>query len=142
ISGGLGDIGWATALEFAKEGASIALGDIHLESAAEEYLLIMKQHKAVCHYDRVDVTDAKAVRAWVDEIEGVINVPSIIIANAATVTLGGMHDITPEEWDKELAVNLNGSFYLTQYATARLLEQKMAGRVVFVGSWAGATVHQ
>lgn len=142
ISGGLGDIGWATALTMAKEGASIALGDIHEESVAEKYLSILKQKGVVCHYRQVDVARAQSVRSWVDDVEKEIGPPTLIIANAGRVTLADMYSITPEQWEEELAVNLNGAFYLTQYATSRLLEHKLSGRVVFVGSWAGATVHQ
>lgn len=142
ISGGLGDIGWATAMKFAQEGASVALCGTRPEAAAEGFLVQMKQHGVACQYRQVDVADAEAVRAWVDETEKTMGVPRIIIANAARVTLAGIHTITPDQWDKELAVNLNGAFYLAQYATARLLEHGLAGRVVFVGSWAGATVHQ
>ncbi len=142
ISGGLGDIGRATALEFARHGAAIAVCDIHPKAAANEFLAEVKRYNVSCQYSQVDVVDAKAVRAWVDETERMMGTPGIIIANAAMVTLAGIHEITPEQWSKELCVNLNGAFYLTQYATARLLDQSLPGRVVFVGSWAGSTVHQ
>ncbi len=142
ISGGLGDIGRATALEFAKQGAAIALCDTRPEATENEFLAEIKQCNVSCQYSQVDVADAKAVQAWVDETERILSVPGIIIANAAIVTIAGIHEITPEQWSKELCVNLNGAFYLTQYATARLLELGLPGRVVFVGSWAGSSVHQ
>jgi glucose 1-dehydrogenase len=141
ISGGLGDIGRATALEFASQGASIALGDIKPEATAKEFLEELSS-KTTCQYKQVDVTDAKAVQEWIDETEKTMGVPGIIIANAAVVTAAGIQEITPEQWSKELCVNLNGAFYLTQYATSRLTSQGLPGKVVFVGSWAAAAVHQ
>src|SRR5207248_5748400 len=49
--------------------------------------------------------------------------------------------ITPEEWDRELRVNLNGAFYLARECARRLVELGRPGRIVFVGSWAAHAVH-
>lgn len=141
ISGGIGDIGFATAIEFALQGANVALGGISQESEALEFVNQIRNYGVQCTYKQLDVANASEVQAWVNDVENTIGLPSLIIANAAIVTLAGIHEITPEQWSRELRVNLDGAFYLTQSATARLLEKKQAGRVVFVGSWAGSTVH-
>ncbi|RRA98905.1 SDR family NAD(P)-dependent oxidoreductase [Larkinella rosea] len=141
ISGGLGDIGRATALEFARQGAAIALGDISPPAKAAAFLDELEQLGIATHYTQVDVSDAKAVQNWVSEVENSLGVADIIIANAATVTVGGIHEITAEQWTNELNVNLNGAFFLTQSATARLLAHQLPGRVVFIGSWAAHSVH-
>lgn len=142
ISGGIGDIGFATAVEFALQGAHVALGGINPESEATDFVSKIKDYGVQCTYQQVDVSDAKQVQDWITEVEQTIGTPDLIIANAAIVTLAGIHEITPEQWSRELRVNLDGAFYFTQFATARLREKKLAGRVVFVGSWAGATVHK
>ncbi|MCE6991069.1 SDR family NAD(P)-dependent oxidoreductase [Dyadobacter sp. CY323] len=141
LSGGIGDIGRSVATEFARQGASIGIGDILPESDAAAFLEEMKSFGVSCQYNRVDVTDPAAVNDWVLDVESRLGVASLIIANAATVTIGGIHAITPEQWAKELRVNLDGAFYLTQAATARLLHHHHPGRVVFVGSWAAGSVH-
>lgn len=141
ISGGLGDIGRAMALEFAQHGANIALGDRHSMAQARGFMSELGRHNVRCHYQRVDVTVAKAVRAWVRKVEDTLGAPSVIIANAAAVTLAGLYEITARQWSREIAVNLDGAFHLTQIATARLLALGRPGRVVFIGSWAAATVH-
>lgn len=141
ISGGLGDIGLAIAWEFARHGASIAIGDILSPEDARGLMSELERQNVRSHYQQVDVADAKAVRAWVSEVESRLDVPNIIIANAATATLAGIHKVTPEQWSRELRINLDGAFYLTQSATARLLDHGLPGRVVFVGSWAAHAVH-
>ncbi|WP_421827632.1 SDR family NAD(P)-dependent oxidoreductase [Larkinella sp.] len=141
ISGGLGDIGRATALEFARNGAAIAIGDIAPPTKAEAFLAELRQFDIISHYTQVDVTDASAVQNWVLAVENTLGVADLVIANAATVTPAGIHEITPSQWVNELNVNLNGAFYLTQSATARLLAHQLPGRVVFVGSWAAHAVH-
>jgi NAD(P)-dependent dehydrogenase (short-subunit alcohol dehydrogenase family) len=142
ISGGIGDIGYATAQAFAEQGANIALGDVKSYKEAEAFLSSLKKYNVTSTYHQVDVTNAIAVKTWVDEIARLIKTPTIVIANAATVTQARIHEITPEQWSAELRVNLDGAFYLTQYCTACMLTAGLAGRVVFVGSWAADKVHQ
>lgn len=141
ISGGLGDIGRAMAVAFAKQGASIALCGLRPASAATKFLAEVENYKVSCSYASVDVADANAVEQWIQDVEKKQGVPSIIIANAATVTLARLHELAADQWSRELQVNLNGAFYMAQKATARLLHHKLPGRVVFVGSWAGYTPH-
>lgn len=142
ISGGLGDIGFATAKAFAKRGANVALCGMRSETEVEQQLTTLEAYNVKYGYRQVNVADAEAVRQWVDHVERSFGTPSIIIANAARVTLKGIHELTAGEWVNELDVNLNGAFHLSQYATKRLKEQQRPGRVVFVGSWAGTNVHQ
>ena len=141
ISGGMGDIGRALAMEFAKEGAHIALCDIHTPAYAKEFIKELNQFDISADYTQVDVVDAGAVKNWVLKVENDLGVARIIIANAAVVTYGGIHQITPEQWSRELRVNLDGAFHLTQCATERLLHHGRGGRVVFIGSWAAHSVH-
>jgi glucose 1-dehydrogenase len=141
ISGGMGDIGRAMAIEFARHGANVAMCGSRPVSVATEFLKLLKQYPVSCTYSQVDIADAQAVQDWVVETEKTLGVSSLIIANAATVTLAGINEVTPEQWSRELRVNLDGAFYLTQSATSRLLHHKQPGRVVFIGSWAGYTPH-
>ena len=141
ISGGLGDIGRAIATAFAKQGANISLGDIQPATHAREFLTSLKEYNVRSAYSQVDVTDADAVERWVNQTESDLEIPGIIIANAATVTFAGIHEISPEQWSRELRVNLDGAFHLTKAATARLLFHGRPGRVVFMGSWAAHAVH-
>lgn len=141
ISGGLGDIGRATALEFARRGANIAIGDLQPAGASTKFLAELEPYKHTYTYTTVDVTDANAVKQWIDKVEVVQGVASIIIANAAIVTLAGIHELTPQQWSRELRVNLDGAFHVSQMATARLVHHQQPGRVVFVGSWAGHAPH-
>lgn len=133
ISGGLGDIGRAAVDAFLREGAKVAVGDVLPPDAAKL--------PAGVHYTQVDVADAAAVGAWVSEAEKDLGTASLVIANAATVTIADLYTITPEQWVKELRVNLDGAFYLTREVTARMRERRQTGSVVFVGSWAAEKVH-
>lgn len=142
ISGGLGDIGRAICREFAAQGAAIAIGDLQTADQALAFSDELKQLYGVSsHYTQVDVSDPAAVDGWMKEVQLKLGVPSLIISNAATVTQAGIHQVRPDEWSRELRVNLDGAFYLTQKATKMMVGQKQQGRVVFIGSWAAEAVH-
>lgn len=142
ISGGLGDIGKAICREFAGQGASIGIGGLQTEAEAQEFLEELKrEYNVSSHYTRVDVSDPDAIDRWLVEVEKQLGVPGLIISNAATVTQATIHQMKPEEWSRELRVNLDGAFFLTQKATRRMVEVKLSGHVVFIGSWAAEAVH-
>jgi glucose 1-dehydrogenase len=141
ISGGLGDIGRAIALEFASHGASIALGDIRPVEDSKNFLDELKRRNVAAHYQQVDVADAAQVREWVDSVEKSLAVARLIIPNAAGFTLARICEMTPEQWSRELRVNLDGAFHLAQFGANRLLHHGESGRIVFVGSWAAHAPH-
>ena len=141
VSGALGDIGGAIARELARLGAKVALGDVLPDSDARNALDELRGLGTRARYDRVDVSDADAVAQWVAAVEKDLGVASLIIPNAAIVTLAGFRQVTPQQWAKELSINLSGAFHLAQAATLRLIEAKRGGRVVFIGSWAAHAPH-
>ncbi|TZF84021.1 SDR family oxidoreductase [Pedobacter sp. BS3] len=141
ISGGLGDIGRAIVTRFAQQGANIAIGDLLPESEAATFLKELQPYKGLYSYTTVDVTDDTAVNKWIIDTETTQGIISMVIANAAMVTLADVKSITAQQWSKELQVNLNGAFYVTQAATRRMVHHKIPGRVVFIGSWAAHAPH-
>lgn len=141
ISGGLGDIGRALAWEFGSLGASIALGDLRDSPTMTPWLKKMTRHRIRWHYTKVDVSQYEAVCSWVETVENEMGPPDIIIPNAATVTLASIHQLTAEQWTRELRVNLDGAFHLAKAATERLVARRKPGKVLFIGSWAADHIH-
>lgn len=134
ISGGTGDIGLATAKLFAEAGCQIALADIAEKPATCD---------PAYYYEKVDITDPDAIEGWYDKVISHFGeTPRYIIPNAAVVTLKRHLEITPAQWKRELDINLNGAFYFSNTGTHRLLQSGTAGRIVFVGSWAGHAPHR
>jgi NAD(P)-dependent dehydrogenase (short-subunit alcohol dehydrogenase family) len=141
ISGGLGDIGRAVALELARRGANIAISDVRPSSNANEFLESVRALGVRARYDNVDVASSSEVSTWIQNVEADLGVASLVIPNAAIVTLKGVRTVTPDEWSRELSINLTGAFHMAQSAAMRLLEQKKPGRIVFIGSWAAHAPH-
>ena len=137
ISGGLGDIGRATALELARRGADVSLSDIRPTEEAADVLRALKGLGVRGCYARIDVRDASAVAKWVADVERQWQTPTLAIVNAAGVTVASVREITPQQWTSELRVNLDGAFHMAQAAALRMLAANKPGRIVFLGSVAG-----
>ena len=87
------------------------------------------------------ISEAFNDRSWLDEIGQRLGVPTLVVPNAAIVGLAPWLELTVENWRRVMAVNLDGAYYLASFATRRMVERRLPGRVVFVGSWAAEHVH-
>ncbi len=141
ISGGLGDIGRACAIELARRGADIAVGDWSDAGRRDPLRTEIEALGRRFHFTDVDVSNAAAVSAWVASVEQELGLPTIAVPNAAIVEMVSLPQLTPDVWQRHLDVNLTGCFNLAQTVARRLVELKRPGRIVFVGSWAGHTAH-
>jgi NAD(P)-dependent dehydrogenase (short-subunit alcohol dehydrogenase family) len=141
LSGGLGDIGRAIALELARHGANIALGDIRPASDATALLGELKSSEVYATYTQIDIADSEAVRAWVAAVEKEPGLATIIVPNAGIVIRGGVCSLTADDWVRQLHVNLDGAFYLAQKGAAQMVRRNIGGNIVFIGSWAGHAPH-
>ncbi|MFO1449501.1 MAG: SDR family oxidoreductase [Opitutaceae bacterium] len=134
VSGGLGDIGRATARALHEAGARVAISDLPPVKVARAL-------SPEFHYTRVDVCDAAEMRAWLDRVERDVGTPSLVVCNAGLVVPMGALDTTEAVWERTLAVNLTGAFLLAQLAARRMVRRRLQGRIVLVGSWAGHVPH-
>lgn len=133
VTGGRGDIGAAIVAALVAAGASVAVADLTAISAPT--------FPGVEHA-QLDVADATAVHAWLDDVEQRLGVPTLVIPAAATATARDLLTISTAEWAHEIEVDLNGPFYLAQHTAQRMIAARRPGRVVMVGSWAGHAPHQ
>ncbi len=142
ISGGAGDIGRAIALELARHGADVAIGDLVIEGEKIDALKSAVDKLGVrIRFDVVDVTDPPVVEKWLLLVEETVGVADWIIPNAAVAERTDLESMTPEGWKKCCDVTLNGAYYLAATGANRLLRNKMPGRIVFIGSWAAHAPH-
>lgn len=130
ITGGGGGLGEAMALAFAAEGAQVLVADRDLDAAQRVAAAIGGR---ACE---VDVADAEAVAAMVEAAVDAFGKLDVIVNNAG---IGGtptpVPDVSLEQWDKLLAINLSGVFYGCKYAWPHL--QRTRGAIVNISSMAG-----
>jgi 2-hydroxycyclohexanecarboxyl-CoA dehydrogenase len=127
VTGGASGIGAAIARRLAAEGADVTIGDLNLEGASE----VAGEISGLAV--ELDVTDLASAEAAVDSAGGTID---ILINNAGTDEFGFFVDMTPERWEKVIAVNLTGVFNCTHAALPGMQAAKY-GRIVNIASEAG-----
>src|SRR3954469_804037 len=126
VTGGASGIGAATARRLAAEGAEVWVGDLN-EAGAKGVAAEVSGHSL-----ELDVTDLDSARPAV-EATGTLD---ILVNNAGTDEFGFFTDTTPEQWQRVIAVNLNGVLNCTA-AALPAMQQATYGRIVSISSEAG-----
>ena len=135
VTGGGQGIGKAIAVRFARAGASVAVVDQNGEAAtatADELRTL--GHTAISKV--ADVADLESVTAAVGDVTQELGKIDILVNNAGVEKRAPFFEITPDDWQRQLAVNVTGTFYCTQ-ACAREMAARNYGRVVNISSVAG-----
>jgi 3-oxoacyl-[acyl-carrier protein] reductase len=138
ITGASSGIGYATALRMAEVGADIVIGYEQKEQAARTLAGHIQQmgRRAVIAYG--NLSQPADVQALVNKAEAQAGPIDILVSNAGMGSHKRLEDITVEEWDQTLQVNLRAAFLLAQRITPRMRERRW-GRVIFVSSVAAFT---
>lgn len=136
VTGACGDIGQALAAEFAASGPTqLALCDLRSLDDAEPFLAPLRKAGATVLYRQVDVTDAGAIAAFVEESARTLNGIDVCIGNAGIVERGDLIDLPVEAWRKTLDVNLTGCFLTAQAAARAMKQAPRGGHIVLISSW-------
>lgn len=132
VTGGASGIGRATAVRFAEEGARIAL----LDRAGDELADAIQAIEAAGGEGlalEADVTRPEEVEQAVRAVEDRWGRLDVVFANAGVNGVWApIDELTPEEWQETMAINLNGTFYTLHYTVPLLKRQ--GGAVVVTSS--------
>ncbi len=132
ITGGALGIGRATALLFAAEGATVALGDVEVagaEAVAKE--IVGRGGRAIAV--GVDVGDAGQVQAFVDRVVTELGRLDVMFANAGIAYSAPFLEHPEAQWHRVLRVNLTGVFFCCQIAARQMVKQG-GGRIITTAS--------
>jgi meso-butanediol dehydrogenase/(S,S)-butanediol dehydrogenase/diacetyl reductase len=119
ITGGASGIGAATAARFLEEGSQVCI----LDRDPERCEAIRHELPGLSEAIIADVTDLMQVEAAFAEAVRATGGIDVLINNAGISIRHKFLDITPEEWEKVLAVNLTGVFYVAQTAARHMWER-------------------
>src|SRR5690625_4999036 len=134
ITGGAGGIGSATALKLAAERAKIVIFDRE-RTHSEKLMEHIKALKADCIYEQVDVTDKSRVKKCIDDVIAAFGRLDVLINNAGILQDNLIENLTEEEWDNVIDVNLKGSFICSKVAQ-EVMKKQQYGKIVMVSSLA------
>src|SRR5580704_13635402 len=123
ITGGASGIGAATAARFLEEGSQVCI----LDRDAAACKAIRQQLPSISEAFIADVAHFKQVEAAFAGAIRVMGGVDVLINNAGISIRHNFLEITPEEWDKVIAVNLTGVFYVAQTAARHMMERFSTG---------------
>ena len=137
VTGAGKGIGKAIAIALAKEGVQVGLiarTSKDLEAVAAEITALgVKAAFAVA-----DISSITEVNKAVESIQSELGNTDILINNAGTGTFGKFLELSPEQWENQIKVNLFGVYYATRSVLPQMIERK-TGDIVNVSSTAGLT---
>jgi NAD(P)-dependent dehydrogenase (short-subunit alcohol dehydrogenase family) len=135
VTGSARGIGKAIAIKFASEGASVVVTDILIEQArnvADE----IKDLGGMAIAIKADVTSRSDIQNLVKETLDNFKAIHILMNDAAITRHAPLLEITEEEWDAVIDVDLKGVFNCTQAVLGHMMEQQY-GKIVNIASAAG-----
>jgi NADP-dependent 3-hydroxy acid dehydrogenase YdfG len=135
ITGASSGIGEATAVAFAKEGASVALGARRKDRLEDLVGGIVADGGSAAAYE-VDVGDEQAARSFVERAADQMSGVDILVNNAGVMLLGPIEGADVDEWRRMVDVNLLGLLYCT-HAALPIMREGGGGHVINVSSVAG-----
>ncbi len=141
VTGGGTGIGRATSLMLAAEGAAVAVNYSRSREDAERTVADAQAHGVRAVACQADVADEPAVNRMVDAVVDELGGLDFLINNAGTtrpVPLADVDAITPEDFQRIYAVNVNGVFWCSR-AAIRHMRSAGGGHIVTVTSLAGFT---
>ena len=116
VTGGLLGIGRATSLLLAKEGAKVAIVDITGDEA-QSLINEIEEFGGTAKFWQLDTTKEKEVISVFTGIVGEFGKVDILVNNAGIAGVNKpTHEITEEEWDNVIDVNVKGVFFCAKHA--------------------------
>lgn len=142
VTGGSSGIGRGIALEFAREGAKVVIGDVqeapkqgiyHEQDTTSTTVSEVEKLGSQGLFVQTDMDDARAVEDLVAKAVDHFGQLDILVNNAGIYVPGDSQSLSVEEWDKVLGVNLRGVFVSTKFAVPHIIKSK-AGRIINIAS--------
>jgi dihydroanticapsin dehydrogenase len=135
ITGAATGIGRATAVLFAREGASVVVADIN-EDDAQRTVADIKDEGGSARFVQTDVSEAEDVRTLMEKAAEEIGGIDVIVNNAGAQRSGAVTEFEESEWDLLMRVNPRSCFLGAKYSVPYLRERG-GGSIVNVSSLAG-----
>ncbi len=135
ITGAGAGIGKAIAIRFAREGAAVVVSDIQ-DQAGRAVVDSIHESGGKAHFVRADVTRESDVKRMIEEATSKLGGLDVLVNNAGMETIKRVVDLTEEDWDRLMNLNVKGVFFCCKHGIAAL-EKSGGGSVINLASAAG-----
>jgi len=135
VTGGASGLGAAFSKGLAAVGATVVIADIN-EELAGEVVNAIEDAGGAAEFRAVDVTDVGAVAAFAGDVGSVHGRIDVLVNSAGAAHRSPIESFTEEAYDRILALNLKGTYFVSQAAGKQMLEQGK-GSIVNIASIGG-----
>lgn len=131
VTGSTRDVGRQIALSLAAEGAAVAIHHNHSPEEAESVVSEIRAQGGKANCYQANVADLAAVRGMIQTIVADFGSLNIVINNAGLAIRKPFKETTPEDWRRQIEVNLFGAIHLCREAVPHL-EKDKDGRIIAI----------
>jgi 3-oxoacyl-[acyl-carrier protein] reductase len=135
VTGGSRGIGRAVAISLAEAGAAVAVNYREKAAEAAQVVEAIRAAGGRAMVVRADVSMAKQVSAMMSAVQSELGPVDVLVNNAGVGLVRGVDDLTEEDFDLTIAVNLKSAFLCTQAVVPGMRARKW-GRIVNISSGA------
>ncbi len=132
ITGAASGIGRATAILFAKEGGKVVVSDKN-EVGGNETVDLIRSDGGQAIFNYVNVTSATDIQGMVKTTINTYGKLNILVNNAGIAIRLPVVDLSEEDWDRNIDVNLKSIYLSSKYAIPRMIENS-GGSIVNIAS--------
>jgi 2-hydroxycyclohexanecarboxyl-CoA dehydrogenase len=137
VTGGASGIGAEICRRLARNGVDIAIWDLN-EQAMEQVAADVRSLGQRAVISKVDVSNRNAVTAAAEQARQALGPVTIVVNSAGVHATAPITEMTDDEWDRVMNINLKGTFICTQVLLKDMLELKW-GRIVNISSSSAQT---
>jgi 3-oxoacyl-[acyl-carrier protein] reductase len=135
VTGGARGIGKAICHLYCEEGADIMIGDIDIDGAKKTSEELENLFNRKCIPVKLDISNRKNVEEIVDKAINIFGKVDILVNNASILIEEYIVDMTEEQWDRLMDINLKGTYLCSQAAGRQMIKQK-SGKIITISSCA------
>lgn len=136
VTGGTMGVGLAIASSLATAGCNLILHGLHADSAASAVVARIRQHGVTCELLAADLSEATnaGVESLFNQATAIAPALDILISNAGTYNEPDFLDVTLDQFDRTMRLNVYSHFFLVQQFARHWVQQGIPGRVLLTGS--------
>lgn len=134
ITGSDSGIGRGIALQFAQEGATVVINYFHARDKAEEVQRTIEQKGGKAIIIQANVGDYQQAMGLIDQAVKQLGRIDIMVNNAGMEIHSPFVDVTEEQFDRVLSIDLKGTFFCAQAAARAMIKQNIQGRIINISS--------
>jgi glucose 1-dehydrogenase len=134
VTGSDSGIGRGIAIEFAKQGATVVVNYVHNQQKAQEVQQTIEKNNGKVLVLQADVSQVQQAQGLIQQTVEHFNRLDIIVNNAGMEIHSPFVDVTEEQFDRVLSVDLKGVFFCAQAAAREMIKRKIQGRIINISS--------